>query len=47
MPEPLIPEWITQVVVFGITGIVGLIAVVALGAWTIETVSQACKRRKE
>lgn len=47
MAEPLIPEWITQIVVFGIVGVVGLIAVVALGAWTIETVSQAVKRRKE
>jgi len=47
MTEPLIPEWVTHVVVYGVVGVFGLIAVVALGAWTIETLSQAIKRRKD
>lgn len=47
MTEPLIPEWITHVMIFGVIGVVGLIAVIALGAWTIEELSQAIKRRKD
>ena len=47
MTEPLIPEWITRVVVYGVVGVFALVAVVVLGIWTIEALSQAIKRRKE
>jgi hypothetical protein len=47
MTEPLIPEWVTHVVVYGVIGVIALVAVVVLGTWTIEALSQAIKRRKD